>query len=91
VNCGLWPNGRSSTEKGDQVSFRVCDVFLPNAKELPATWADAAEVEGTIVDFSDSGNTSRVFAVVEVVQRRTVVVPIARLKWKSGNPPPGHS
>jgi hypothetical protein len=81
VSKGLnrFSGGRSSTEKGDQVSFRVVDVFLPNAKELAPTWADATEVVGTIVDFSDSGGASRVFAVVEVVQKKTVVVPVEKL------------
>jgi len=55
------------------------DVFLPDAEELRATWADTAELEGTIVDFSDSGSTSREFAVVEVLQRHAVVVPVAKL------------
>jgi hypothetical protein len=79
--CGS--NGRSPTEKGDKVSFRVSDVFLPDAGEVRATWADTAQVEGTIVDFSDSGSASRVFAVVEVLQRHTVVVPVAKLQWRS--------
>jgi hypothetical protein len=39
-------------------------------------------VEGTVVDFSDSGITSRVFAVVEVVQKHAVVVPVAKLRVK---------
>ena len=78
--------GRSSTEKGDHVSFRVGDVFLPNAQELTAMWADATEVEGTIVDFSDSGSAFRVFAVVEVIQKHTVVVPVERLKQKVPEP-----
>lgn len=42
-------------------------------------WADAAVVEGTIVDFSDSGDVPRMFAVIEVLQRQTVVVPVANL------------
>jgi hypothetical protein len=77
-NC--WAKGRSSTEKGDKVSFRVSDVFLPEAEELRGAWAETAEVGGTVVDFSDSGSASRVFAVVEVVQRHTVVVPVEKLR-----------
>jgi hypothetical protein len=65
------------------VSFRVSDVFLPESEELRASWDDTAEVAGTVVDFSDSGSASRVFAVVEVVQRHTVVVPVAKLKLRS--------
>jgi hypothetical protein len=37
-------------------------------------------VEGIVVDFSDSGDVPRVYAVVEVVERRTVVVPVGRLR-----------
>ncbi len=42
-------------------------------------WADAAVVEGTIVDFSDSGDVPRMFAVIEVLHMQTVVVPVANL------------
>lgn len=72
--------GRSPTEKGDKVTFRMSDVFLPDAEELRTPWTETGEAEGTVVDFSDSGNASRVFAVVEVLQRQTVVVPVAKLK-----------
>ena len=65
------------------MGFRASDVFLPDLNELRATWADTAELEGTVVDFSDSGGASRVFAVVEVLQRHSVVVRVAKLKWKS--------
>jgi hypothetical protein len=36
-------------------------------------------MEGVIVDFSDSGNARRAFAVVEVVRTETVVVPVDKL------------
>jgi hypothetical protein len=75
--------GRRSTEKGDRVSFHAWDVFLPDAAALPDAWGDAGEMEGTIVDFSDSGADSRVFAVVEVLERRTVVVPVMALQSKN--------
>jgi hypothetical protein len=71
---------RPPTEKGDKVSFRVSDVFLPEVEDLRTSWADHAEVEGTVVDFSDSGSAPRVFAVVEVIQRHTVIVPVVKLK-----------
>lgn len=38
------------------------------------------EVEGTVVDFSDSGSFTRVFAVVEIVHKQTVIVPIQSLR-----------
>lgn len=80
ISTNSCTGGRSSTEKGDKVRFRVCDVFLPEADEVRASWAEAAEVEGTVVDFSDCGSASRVLAVIEVVQRHAVVVPVAKLK-----------
>jgi hypothetical protein len=39
-----------------------------------------SEVEGTILDFSDSGTVARVFVIVDVVRRQTVVVPIDKLE-----------
>jgi hypothetical protein len=72
-----------STEKGDHVSFHIGDVFLPNARELLATWAETTELDGIVVDFSDSGSASRVFAVVEVVLKRTVIVPVERLRRRA--------
>jgi hypothetical protein len=37
-------------------------------------------MEGAIVGFSDSGPRQRAFAVVEVVHRQTMVVPVEKLK-----------
>ena len=37
------------------------------------------EMEGTIVDFSDSGQRPRFFALVDVVRRQTLVVPVDKL------------
>ena len=39
-----------------------------------------SEVEGTIVEFSDSGQKTRFFAVIDLVRRQTVVVPVERLQ-----------
>ncbi|HET9282418.1 MAG TPA: hypothetical protein VFR24_10715 [Candidatus Angelobacter sp.] len=36
-------------------------------------------MEGTIVDFSDSGQKPRFFALVDVIRRQTVVVPVEKL------------
>lgn len=36
-------------------------------------------MEGKIVGFSDSGSETRVFAVIEVVKRHTVIVPVTDL------------
>jgi hypothetical protein len=40
---------------------------------LPAN----AEIEGTIIAFSDSGSEPRVFAIVEVVTKQAMVVPVS--------------
>jgi len=62
---------------GDRVSFRFSDVFLA-APEEPLS--PDHEMEGTVIDFSDSGNEPRWFAVVEVVRRQTFVVPVSELR-----------
>ena len=41
--------------------------------------ASTNDFEGTILDFSDSGERTRAFAVVEVVWRRSFVVPVDQL------------
>jgi hypothetical protein len=52
--------------------------------------AEADEVEGTVIGFSDSGMEARVYAVIEVVRRQEVVVPIARLRIAGSNPDDGN-
>lgn len=65
---------------GDEVRFSVCDVFLPSPETVLAPLPGEAVLEGTVVDFSDSGSKPRVFAVVEVVRTQTVVVPVEKLE-----------
>jgi hypothetical protein len=55
-------------------------VFLPTAEELFKPLSPDSEVEGTIVDFSDSGPKPRAFAVIEVVKKHTVIVPVSGLE-----------
>jgi hypothetical protein len=61
------------------VRFRVSDVFLPSSEQLPTQLSQSAEMEGRIVDFSDSGLQVRVFAVVDVGGDQPVVVPVKKL------------
>jgi hypothetical protein len=68
------------TQEGDRVQFRVSDVFLPGPEELLTAPPTQSELEGTVVDFSDSGATPRFFALVEVVTRKTLVIPVEKLK-----------
>jgi hypothetical protein len=42
---------------------------------FPAPTAEG-QLEGVVISFSDSGSERGVFAVVEVVKRQTVVIPV---------------
>jgi hypothetical protein len=44
------------------------------------TLPENTELEGTIVDFSDSGGKSRHFAVIEVVRTQSLVVAVESLE-----------
>jgi hypothetical protein len=70
----------SSTREGDTVRFHLSDVFLPSLEDLQTALQREAEVEGTIVDFSDSGSKPCAFAVVEVCRKQTVIVPVFKLQ-----------
>lgn len=59
--------------------FRISDVFLPSPESAFAPPSAEEEVEGTIVDFSDSGERTRVFALIDVIRKQTVVVPVEKL------------
>jgi hypothetical protein len=62
------------------VRFRTSDIFLPGAEQLVYAVLDETEVEGTVSDFSDSGSKSDVFAIIEVVRKQVVIVPIDKLR-----------
>jgi len=70
----------SPTQTGDKVRFRVSDVFLPSLEVVLAGPSAEGELEGTIVDFSDSGHLARAFAVVDVIRRQIVIVPVEKLQ-----------
>jgi hypothetical protein len=61
--------------------LRLSDVFLPAADD-PSPRDE--EMEGTVIDFSDSGAQARFFAVVEVVRKQTVIVPMHELRISPG-------
>jgi hypothetical protein len=67
------------TRAGDKVRFYLADVFLPSPDEIRRTFCDLEEMEGVVTDFSDSGNVPKAFAVVEVIQKLTMVVPVEKL------------
>jgi hypothetical protein len=68
------------TRQGDRVRFCIADAFLPSADELTVFAELNEKVEGTVIDFSDSGSKLDFFAVIDVIRRRTVVVPVERVE-----------
>jgi hypothetical protein len=56
------------------------DIFLPERKDLSLLITGDERLEGTVVEFSDSGLTAQYFAVVDVVRTQSVVVPIDKLE-----------
>jgi hypothetical protein len=72
--------GAPPTQKGDRVAFLLSDAFLPEAEQALAEQCREGEIEGTLLDFSDSGEVERAFAVVEVIERQTMVVPVEKLR-----------
>ncbi|HWC95650.1 MAG TPA: hypothetical protein VG456_02840 [Candidatus Sulfopaludibacter sp.] len=73
-------NDSRETQIGDHVRFAAADVFLPGPGGGSSISGDAAELDGTVIEFSDSGSKPRAFAVVEVVRRQMMVVPVDKLQ-----------
>jgi len=73
------PEGGANTREGDNVRFRISDVFLPGSEEVFSALPPDALMEGVVVSFSDAGSESRVFAVVDVVRQQTLVVPVNKI------------
>jgi hypothetical protein len=63
----------------------MSDVFLPSPEEVLPAMVVTDEVEGTVVGFSDSGAVLRAFAVIEVVRRQEVIVPVDKLRVIGAN------
>ena len=63
----------------------MSDAFLPSAEELVVLAMPGEKVEGIVIEFSDSGSKPDYFAVVDVVRRRTVVVPVEKLEVVPGS------
>jgi hypothetical protein len=75
------------TQVGDTVRFLVADVFLPGPAGVFVAHSGETQLEGKVIDFSDSGPKPRAFVVVEVVRTQIVVVPIEKLEVVSGAGP----
>jgi hypothetical protein len=66
---------------GDRVRFALADVFLPGPEVGAAPSSEMTETVGTLIEFSDSGPKTKAFAVVEVVRRQLIVVPVEKLEY----------
>ena len=77
--CAMRGWGGAPTREGDRVRFRSADIFLPSAEEVLAL-SSTSELEGVVINFSDSGTEPRAFAVVDVIRRQNVVVPVEKLR-----------
>ena len=66
-------------------------MFFPAADTANVELSGDAEMEGSIVDFSDSGLERQAFAVVDVGRGQRMVVPVRKLQLiapASGNSEP---
>ena len=70
----------SPARRGERVRFRISDIFLATPDEVIPELSNAEELEGTVLDFSDSGLEVDVFALVEISGKRTLVVPVKKLR-----------
>lgn len=56
---------------------------MPGPDEIQTFAPGVDELEGTIVGFSDSGPQRDAYAIVEVVRRLSLVVPVEQLRYIS--------
>jgi hypothetical protein len=63
----------------------MSDVFLPVPEDVLPAMVITDEVEGTVIGFSDSGIVLQAFAVIEVVRRQEVIVPVDKLRVVGAN------
>jgi hypothetical protein len=76
----LLRKGKVQTREGETVSFLISDVFLPDSKAIREAFSGADELQGTVAGFSDSGSTPRAFALIEVIYKHTLIVPVEKLR-----------
>lgn len=69
--------------------FLASEVFLASQEDLVSEHPGSVEMEGVIVDFSDSGTRPRAFAVVELATGQKIVVPVEKLRTPKSAPAEG--
>lgn len=77
------------TDIGTRVRFSAHNIFLPNQEEAESLIHEDEEYEGVITGFSDSGESRRAYAVVEVIRRLSFVVSVPDLRLISEPDPSG--
>jgi fructoselysine-6-P-deglycase FrlB-like protein len=65
---------------GDRVTFRIADVFLPEPAEVLTNLTADLEANGVVVEFSDSGNSPRAYALVRLTAQQSVLLPVTALR-----------
>ena len=62
------------------VNFRICDVYVPDWRELLAELHGNDIMQGKVLDLSDGGAAKQAYAVVEVEGlSHHIVVPMERI------------
>jgi len=70
------------------VSFRICDVYLPEGRELLQQLTESNIVVGRLIEMSDCGGARDIFGVVRLREGQTVIVSIDKLgAVKNGSEP----
>jgi hypothetical protein len=70
----------ATAQIGDRVSFHLADVFLPEPSDVLANLSLDVGINGVVVEFSDSGNNLRAYAVVRITMQQTVLLPVSALQ-----------
>jgi hypothetical protein len=65
---------------GDRVSFRICDVFLPEPNEVLTSLTAEAQAQGVVLEFSDSGAQPQAYALVRITPHQSVLLPVGALE-----------
>ncbi len=71
---------RYPMDKGARVRFRISDAFLSSPEPKSRESLPDEETEGEIAGFSDSGTRRDAFAIVELDDGQTMIVPVENLK-----------
>ena len=73
---------------GSLVSFRICDVYLPEGKELLEKLTESNVIVGRLIEMSDCGGARNIFGVVRLREGQTVIVSVDKLgAVQSGSEP----